>query len=155
MSPMPETPADQTLDPYLEGTAAWCNDLPQSANPYATREEGSPGFRWREGWKAAQGHAAEAGEGADEAAMQRALAEDRAKLVALGADPGPAMMADLLREALAFEAEAFDAQEEVDAADLLDWFADWRRRVASALDVDVEPLKPQDAAHESTREDVS
>lgn len=114
-------------NPWSAGYSAFLLGEAQAANPHPTREEGSPGALWREGWKAAQMESAER------------PADD---------------MAELLREALAYEAEAFNNQEEVDDADLLDWFADWRLRVAAALGVDAAPVKPQDAAHESPREDV-
>lgn len=41
---------------------------------------------------------------------------------------------DLIDEALEYEAEAFDNDEEVNGADLVDWFAGWRRRVKDELD---------------------
>ncbi len=44
-------------------------------------------------------------------------------------------MAELLREATMFSADAFDAEqpEDVEGADLVDWFAEWRLRVKHAL----------------------
>jgi hypothetical protein len=39
----------------------------------------------------------------------------------------------LLRDALAYEAEAFEDDEEINGGDLVDWFAAWRRRVRASL----------------------
>jgi len=39
----------------------------------------------------------------------------------------------LLGEAMAYEAEAFDADEEVDGGDIVGWFAEWRHRVNAAM----------------------
>ena len=39
----------------------------------------------------------------------------------------------LLQEALDHQAEAFDSQEDVDEVELLDWFADWRRKIRAGL----------------------
>lgn len=39
----------------------------------------------------------------------------------------------LMYEALVYEAEAFDGHAAVTAADLVDWFADWRERAKAAV----------------------
>src|SRR5687768_10062646 len=40
----------------------------------------------------------------------------------------------LLREALDYEAEAFENDTEVNGADLVDWFCDWRTRAKTSLE---------------------
>lgn len=88
--PMPETPTDQERDPWSAGVTAYLMGEPLASNPHATREEGSPGFRWSEGWKAERQSQAEAAADvaynevmadpdATEADMQRALAEEEAQ----------------------------------------------------------------------------
>jgi hypothetical protein len=57
--PMPETPTDQERNPCSMGATAYLMGEPQASNPFGTREEGSPGYLWREGWKAEQQSAAE------------------------------------------------------------------------------------------------
>jgi hypothetical protein len=39
----------------------------------------------------------------------------------------------LIHEALGYEAEAFDKDDPVNAADLVEWFAAWRDRAKSAV----------------------
>lgn len=39
----------------------------------------------------------------------------------------------LIRDALAYEAEAFEQDTDVNGADLVQWFADWRRRAKAAV----------------------
>jgi hypothetical protein len=39
----------------------------------------------------------------------------------------------MLREALAYESEAFDADEPISGADLVDWFVQWRNQAKAAL----------------------
>lgn len=40
-----------------------------------------------------------------------------------------AAIGDLLDEAMRYEAELFDQDLPVDGADLVEWFAEWRKRV--------------------------
>ncbi len=40
-----------------------------------------------------------------------------------------------LQQALDYQAAAFDADEEVNGADLVEWFSDWRGRVKEAMQV--------------------
>ena len=42
------------------------------------------------------------------------------------------LLESLIREAVNFEADAFDADEGVDGADLVEWFAQWRLRARAA-----------------------
>ena len=51
-------------------------------------------------------------------------------------------MQRLLDEVVAFEAEAFDEDEPVSGADLVQWFADWRGRVRTLLTQPLPPLLP-------------
>jgi hypothetical protein len=39
----------------------------------------------------------------------------------------------LVHEALGYESEAFESDEAVNAADLVDWFAEWRERAKAAV----------------------
>ncbi len=43
------------------------------------------------------------------------------------------LLESLIREAVNFEAEAFDADEGVNGADLVEWFARWRMRAKAAI----------------------
>lgn len=43
------------------------------------------------------------------------------------------LLESLIREAVNFEADAFDADEGVSGADLVEWFALWRVRVKAAI----------------------
>lgn len=45
-----------------------------------------------------------------------------------------AEMLDLLREAVAFLEDSFDATEEVNGSTLVEWFSDWRIRARSLLE---------------------
>ena len=42
------------------------------------------------------------------------------------------LLESLIREAVNFEANAFDADEGVNGADLVEWFARWRVRASAA-----------------------
>ena len=42
------------------------------------------------------------------------------------------LLESLIREAVNFEADAFDADEGVNGADLVEWFAQWRLRARAA-----------------------
>ncbi len=48
-------------------------------------------------------------------------------------DETPSTVDDLIAEALAFEADSFQDDEEVNGGDLVEFFADWRQRMAAAL----------------------
>ena len=41
----------------------------------------------------------------------------------------------LIEEPLVYEADAFENDEAVSGANLVEWFVDWRRRVRAAMDV--------------------
>ena len=43
------------------------------------------------------------------------------------------LLESLIREAVNFEADAFDADEGVNGADLVEWFAQWRLRARAAI----------------------
>ena len=43
------------------------------------------------------------------------------------------LLESLIREAVNFEADAFDADEGVNGADLVEWFAQWRVRAKAAI----------------------
>lgn len=64
------------------------------------------------------------------------IAEANTALIAAALD-----MKAVLYEALDYEAEAFKDDEPVNGADLIDWFSEWRHRVASAL-ARAEGVKP-------------
>ncbi len=68
----------------------------------------------------------------------RGIGETEAYVALLARTPG---MRRLLNEALAFEAKAFDDDEPVSGADLVQWFAEWRGRVRTQL---TQPLPPPD-----------
>ena len=61
----------------------------------------------------------------------------------------------LMKEALGYEAESFDKDEAVNAADLVDWFAAWRERAKAAVRTDSVPtgvaacasVKSEDPTH--------
>ena len=42
------------------------------------------------------------------------------------------LLESLIREAVNYEAKAFDADEGVNGADLVEWFAQWRVRASAA-----------------------
>jgi alkanesulfonate monooxygenase SsuD/methylene tetrahydromethanopterin reductase-like flavin-dependent oxidoreductase (luciferase family) len=42
-------------------------------------------------------------------------------------------MRELLADALDYECEAFDTDSEVNGADLVEWFAEWRLRVREVI----------------------
>jgi len=69
----------------------------------------------------------------------RGIGETEAYVALLARSPG---MKRLLDEAVAFEAEAFDEDEPVSGADLVDWFAGWRDRVRTLLTQPLPPLLP-------------
>ena len=69
----------------------------------------------------------------------RGIGETEAYVALLARAPG---MKRLLDEALAFEAEAFDDDEPVSGADLVEWFAGWRGRVRKLLTQPLPPLLP-------------
>ncbi|MHB0668453.1 Hypothetical protein HVPorG_03891a (plasmid) [Roseomonas mucosa] len=69
----------------------------------------------------------------------RGVGETEAYVALLARSPG---MKRLLDEAVAFEAEAFDEDEPVSGADLVDWFAGWRDRVRTLLTKPLPPLLP-------------
>ena len=43
------------------------------------------------------------------------------------------LLESLIREAVNFEADAFNTDEDVNGADLLEWFARWRVRARAAV----------------------
>jgi len=43
------------------------------------------------------------------------------------------LLESLIREAVNFEADAFDADEGVNGSDLVEWFAQWRVRAKAAI----------------------
>ncbi len=43
------------------------------------------------------------------------------------------LLESLIREAVNFEADAFDADEGVNGANLVEWFAQWRVRARAAI----------------------
>jgi hypothetical protein len=69
----------------------------------------------------------------------RGIGETEAYVALLARSPG---MKRLLDEALAFEAEAFDEDEPVSGADLVEWFSGWRGRVRKLLTRPLPPLLP-------------
>ncbi|MCR0984052.1 hypothetical protein [Roseomonas populi] len=69
----------------------------------------------------------------------RGIGETEAYVALLARSPG---MKRLLDEAVAFEAEAFDEDEPVSGADLVDWFASWRVAVRTLLKQPLPPAAP-------------
>ena len=69
----------------------------------------------------------------------RGIGETEAYVALLARSPG---MKRLLDDALAFEAEAFDEDEPVSGADLVDWFASWRLAVRALLTQPLPPAAP-------------
>ncbi|MBI0536931.1 hypothetical protein D9599_15265 [Roseomonas sp. KE2513] len=69
----------------------------------------------------------------------RGIGETEAYVALLARAPG---MKRLLDEALAFEAGAFDEDEPVSGADLVEWFAGWRGRARKLLTQPLPPLLP-------------
>lgn len=60
-------------------------------------------------------------------------ARDAASKVLSASPAGPEPLAAALRDAIDYAAEDFDAQAEVDGANLVEWFAEWRQRAKTAL----------------------
>jgi hypothetical protein len=65
---------------------------------------------------------------ADEDRLSEDTADANAALIAVAPD-----METLLQEALDYEADAFNNDQPVNGADLVDWFAEWRQRAAATL----------------------
>lgn len=72
-------------------------------------------------------------------ALSRSSAGVYARLITLGKlKPDKSVTEEdpraLIEEALAYEAEAFEADEEISGADLVAWFTEWRERAKKAID---------------------
>lgn len=76
----------------------------------------------------------------DHDGTDRGIGETEAHVALLARSPG---MKRLLDQALAYEAAAFDEDEPVSGADLVEWFANWRGRVRTLLTRPLPPLLPE------------
>jgi hypothetical protein len=66
----------------------------------------------------------------DEAAEAAAILKQDAETV----PPIVEVVGRLVGEALAYEAEAFDGDEDVNGGNLVEWFADWRKRMKAEIE---------------------